>query len=141
MGIRLDAIREMLNLFSQAIAKKKITQELVGAYDHALARYTLEDIRQAGYKCLDDCQYFPKVKDVLSQLRLVDRDKQMDGQRGFELAHSTKCQLCGAGPTQCGRDKPGDPWECRRCYTGMTSEQINAKLAEITATLSAGMGM
>ena len=52
-------IREMLRLFC-ATWSKPFTEDLFDAWYKALKKHTDEDVREAGFRCLDEREYMPK---------------------------------------------------------------------------------
>ena len=125
----------MLKIFS-GVWEKKITPEIIEAYSNTLKGYTDNEIRQAGYKCMELCTYFPKPAEIISHIS-KRKEKEQYGAK-FNM-YSGHCQVCGKNGCITMKDEgdnytgeQGDGlWKCRECYTGLTNEQINAKYQEL----------
>lgn len=50
-------------------------------------------MQDAGYQCLDECEYFPKPADITKRIKLLKKDKAHD----IELKDHFKCPVCSCG--------------------------------------------
>ena len=130
-----EIVIQMLKTFS-GIWEKKITQELQKAFLQALKKYTDDEIRQAGYKCIDNCSFFPKPAQVISYIYKDKTEKQYNLK--FNM-YSGYCQVCKK--TNCITMKDNDLWKCRQCYTGFTEGQIEEKYNKLLKILDKGEGI
>jgi len=130
----------MLKTFS-GVWDKKLSTEIFAAYNQALDRYPEEEIRAAGYKCLESCKFFPKPSEVLEFIGVKQAERQHENKFNRQTG---RCQVCGRTGVMTMKDewdhyeqRPRDGlWKCRECYSGMTEEQIKEKYRELMKILS-----
>ena len=123
-------IKGLLVIFCQ-IWGKTLTSEMEDGYYQPLKKYKDEDIKKAGYKCLDELTLFPKPADISKRIIVTQSN---NGGSDFESKHGVKCSLCGH--IGLGISEPrGDPWECRECYSGLSPEQHESKINEIISKI------
>jgi len=116
--------------------RKEISEQSKSAYIKALKPYTDDEIRQAGYKCIDNCSYFPKPAQILGYIYTDQASKQYGAK--FNM-YSRYCQVCKK--TDCitmkddGDDRTGekgdDLWKCRECYSGISSDEYQQRMYNI----------
>jgi hypothetical protein len=105
---------------------------MIEAYYHALKGYHDEDIQEAGYKCLDNCEYFPKPVDISKQIREIQRNNPLvNRDEDFIIRYDVRCRKCGHIGLGIKEPKETGEWQCRECYTGLTTEQIKEKFRAI----------
>jgi len=125
----------MLKTFS-GVWDKKLSTEIFAAYNTALDRYPDEEIQAAGYKCLENCKFFPKPSEILEYIGVNEADKRHENRFNRQ---SGKCQVCGKGGVMAMKDEwdydlqiPRDGlWKCRQCYTGMTDDEIRKRYKKL----------
>lgn len=61
--------------FSDLIQKREITPELIDAYHETLKGYSDKEVKEAGFKCLDECLFFPKISEIKKFLKGVASGK------------------------------------------------------------------
>lgn len=106
--------------------------ELIEAYYLALKKYSEEDIQKAGYKCLDECDYFPKPVDISRRIAEINKTTSYSSpDEDFIFSGQARCIECGKIGFSIKEPKATGQWKCRQCYSGLTVEQYKAKIQEI----------
>ena len=114
----------MLRLFSH-LWTKSLTPELTEAYSHALKRYSDDEIREAGYKCLEECERFPKPSEIIGRIKgHVFKDQK-------PLFNTCRCSVCGESEKLCIKEHDMEGWECRECYSGLSVDEYKDKLRDL----------
>jgi len=163
---------EMLNTFMGIWDRREMSEQAKSAYIKSLKYYTDDEIRQAGYKAIDELQYFPKPAEILKLLKKSKHDKEekehwacpvchsqvvciIDGKckycnakmplniprpkytqvpdntPGFDIGYNMRCGKCGNPDTTCIYELPEDLWQCRECYSGISSEEYQQRMHNI----------
>ena len=124
---------EEILVFFSTVWPKKVTNELIEAYCIPLQRFADEEVRRAGHKLLES-EYFPKPHNFVTE---INRNKPPDDGyiSNFDIKSGRKCAICGRVRV-CIDEPKGSEYQCRECYTGMTSEEIEAKIKGIAALLA-----
>ena len=119
-----NIVKGMLNTFC-GVWDKKIYDQIIEVYFHSLKPYDDYTVQQAGYKCMDKCQFFPKPIDIISNIHTQREEKNYE--QKFEVYHGY-CQVCGkSGVITIKDDETDGNWKCRGCYTGLTDIQIKER--------------
>lgn len=71
------------------IQKRMITPTLIDAYYNALQGYTDNQIRQAGYLCMDELSYFPRIPEIKERIKTGK-----DQKHNKELKERFTCPVC-----------------------------------------------
>ena len=121
-----EMLATMLKLFS-TVWTKTITPDLTEAYSYALKKYSDDEIREAGYKCLEQCDHFPKPTEIISRIP----KKESPGSLLFDTCRCSKCHEV----KWCIKEDDMNGWECRECYSGLTAEEYKAKMRGIIKIL------
>lgn len=98
-----ELIIEMLNTFMGIWDRREISEQTKSAYVNALKHYSDDEIRTAGYKAIDELQYFPKPSEILKLLKKSKHDKEEKEHWTCPMCHSQvvciidgKCKYCNA---------------------------------------------
>ena len=71
---------------------------------------------------------FPKIPEVKE--RIIK--KKIESDDDYIVEPNKTCKTCGKSRL-CIKEN-GEDWECRECYTGLTSEQHQSKMRQIFIT-------
>jgi len=115
----------MLKLFCQTLKGKQFTPELLEGFYQALRIYSDQQVKDAGYKCLDSMDRVPTPFDIIQRM---EKGEEETSRFRLEIHKCTDCgvvKLCIEEPTGCQH------WQCRTCYTGLTSQQIAERFAQL----------
>jgi len=81
----------MLTLFGKNY-DRKLTEiefgELSNIYDKALSRYTDEQVKEAGYKCMEELHYYPKPSHIIER---ITKTQPSQGKLLFDTCRCSKC--------------------------------------------------
>jgi hypothetical protein len=122
-----DFISKMLNWLGE-IYDKRVDDKLVSAYYFRLKAFDEDKIREIIFKWADVDPKFPKIADIISQLPKGSMEDNQD----FLLEEHRMCMECNKKDLMCIKEpRNTGSWRCRRCYTGLTNEQIEEKFKEL----------
>ena len=123
-----EVVKSMLKLFCD-LWEKKITPGMQDAYSNTLKGCTDEEIKKAGYQCMETCQYFPKPAEILCKIHITQTKKQYGAKFNQSSGYCQVCKKTGCMTMQ--DDEDNNIWKCRECYTGLTNEQIQQKFKDL----------
>ena len=121
-------INEMLVTFS-GVWDHKVTPDTIDAYYSVLRGCSDDKIRQAGYRCMEVCTYFPKPAEILGKIHLKETQEQYGAKFNQSSGYCQVCKKTGCMTMQ--DDEDNHLWKCRECYTGLTNEQIQQKFKDL----------
>lgn len=97
----------MLSHFG-TVYTKEVTNELIDSFFTVLKPYTDEQVKKAGYKCLEELEYMPKPA------QLINRIEKDTSKHDVALRKRFTCPVCGYYSTMIIDGK------CWFCYTGIS---------------------
>jgi hypothetical protein len=110
---------------------RRLTDELIDAWDLALERHLDDDISIAGRAVMSEMYRMPTPADIVQRIPVKQRAE--DSVR-IEAGH--QCWRCGKYKPTCIKE-PGIDWTCRECYTGgLTPEDIKNNFRTINGILA-----
>ena len=128
----------MMTHFCTLHKRGKDQSVLVEAFFHALADYTDEEVREAGYRCLEKSQYFPKPAELI---KYIPAREKLRGRNDFVIKEGVRCEGKDCGRvTRCIQDPDfGEGYACRECYSGLTMAEYQARMAVIRGQIGKGI--
>ena len=126
--------------FSEAINEcvlrwPPLTKQVDVYYSHL--KFIREDaFKEMCHRFVEDFRSMPLVRDfkeAYSEWRTKNytkepRTKSMDN---FVIQPGANCQSCDKKHTVCIQEPIGSDWECRECYTGLTTKEIIGRLRDL----------
>ena len=121
----------MLTYLCTVYPSRIITDELIETYWQTLKKYSDDEIREAGFKYLEQAQEktpYPKPGDISARITQRSTESQ-----SYIIEKGHTCSVCWKKNCMCIIEKPDTPsWTCRECYTGMDIEEIRQRYKDIT---------
>ena len=101
-------------------------EEKVDVYYDALKKYKAEDIIRGGQRCLDTSNKFPIPSEIVEKMDLNEFTRE-----DYRISYKMRCRKCGHFGLGIEEPINSDNWKCRKCYTGLTSDQIKGRFQDI----------
>jgi ribosomal protein L37AE/L43A len=127
----------MLKAFSQTLTKREITESMVDTWDEVLKPYTWDQIKEAGYQALGELSYFPKPVEIVQRIKSKQNDDETET---FLMRNFGSCEECGKSNCTVIKEPPKTGvWQCRQCYTGLSTPEIQARFKAIRKLIYSGI--
>jgi len=101
-------------------------EEKTDVYFDALKKYKAADIIRGGQRCLDTCDRFPVPSQIVEAMDLNEFTPE-----GFRIGYQFRCRRCGHFGLGIEEPKGSGNILCRKCYTGLTAEQIKGRFEDL----------
>lgn len=107
---------------------------MVNAYYFALKKYSDSQVVEAGYKCLDECEFMPKPVDISKRIMDAERNKPTQYTDGFQDIGRATCIECGK-VEPCYQEKGDKGWLCRDCFRGYDEAEYLKRVKALVARM------
>ena len=104
-------------------------------YSH-LKFVRLDAFEEICHRFVEDFRGMPLPKDFKWAYSEWQKDNylKVDGAKAADksiILPGKVCKTCGKGNTVCIQEPIGSDWECRECYTGLTTKQIAGRYRDL----------
>ena len=125
-----EIVRGLLTTLCE-IHQRKTSDVLLNEYHRAFKPYSDEQVRKAGYKTIDEYQFFPKPAHIIERIEVNTMDNQ--GQVKYSRIVCTGCGRL----TGCIKDHE-EPWLCCECYSGISKAEISGRFQALFNVMDKG---
>jgi len=112
------------------IHQRKTSDILLNEYYRAFKPYTDDQTRKAGYKTIDEYQYFPKPAHIIERISVT-----LDDQGPVKYSKAV-CSGCGH-LRGCIKEEEA-PWLCPECYSGLSKAEIQSRFKALAEVMVKG---
>lgn len=123
--VKKEFLQKMLDWLGN-VYEKRIDEKMVASYYFRLKHYEEDKIRKIVFKWADTNTEFPRIADIINQLPRNEENAK------YRIEPYHMCNECHEQNVICIKE-PVDTgnWRCRKCYTGMTNEQVRNRFIDL----------
>lgn len=123
---------QALRSFSKVIQDRLVDEDLIDSYHGAFKNVSDDKFTRASHRCFDDCKFFPKIAEIKERISHDDTSEM----RNFYIAENIRCSDCNKVASCIKEPKESQFWQCRECYTGLTSAEIKKRFNDLIMIVS-----